>query len=477
MKIYQKKSIQKILFFTCFSLLSCEVSVESPSTSISSENVFASDQTAIAVMNGVYSKISSDNITNGGLTSTSSLLGISADELTLYAGSTSSPLKGYYMNNLSASNTQGAEFWTKLYPVIYVTNSVVEGLNAENGVTPSVRQQLIGEAKFMRALCYFYLVNLYGDVPLVLTTKTAENTVVSKSPKSVVWAQVVADLTEASLNLRSDYPDGNLKGATTERVRPTKWAALALLARSYLYTEKYSLAESNASVVITNTALYEIVPVGSAFLRNSKEAILQFQPTIANRNSQDATTFILTGAPSSGRPFYLSSSLVNAFEPGDIRRSNWVASMTVGTVTYFYPNKYKANTIAVTTPSTLPSEYATAMRLSEQYLIRAEARAQQDNFSGARDDLNLVRARAGLAPLSFNDRTSLITAILKEKRIELFSEWGHRWLDLKRTGQVDAVMAMATPLKAGTWSSHKQLFPVPEYELRMNPNMIQNSGY
>jgi hypothetical protein len=172
----------------------------------------------------------------------------------------------------------------------------------------------------------------------------------------------------------------------------------------------------------------------------------------------------------------LSPQFLNVFEAGDFRRKggNWVDSVVVGGNTYFYPAKYKAK---ITTGSV--TEYMMMFRLAEQYLIRAEARAKQNNISGAQNDLNIIRTRAGLANTSANDQPSLLTAISKERQVELFTELGHRWLDLKRTVKVDEVMTIVTPLKGNTngWKSYQQLYPIPYSDIQMNPRLVQNVGY
>jgi len=119
-------------------------------------------------------------------------------------------------------------------------------------------------------------------------------------------------------------------------------------------------------------------------------------------------------------------------------------------------------------------------RLAEQYLIRAEAKAQQGtDMIGAAADLNVIRNRAGLANTTASTHDDLLAAVAHERQIELFAEWGHRWFDLKRTGQVDAVMSAVTPQKnpSGTWKTYQQLYPVPQSEISKNPFLKQNAGY
>jgi hypothetical protein len=117
------------------------------------------------------------------------------------------------------------------------------------------------------------------------------------------------------------------------------------------------------------------------------------------------------------------------------------------------------------------------LRLSEQYLIRAEARTRLNKISEAKADLNTIRTRAGLANTTANDENSLLTSILNERQVELFTEWGHRWLDLKRTNKVDVVMSVITPQKGGTWSSNWAWYPLPLYDIQQNSKLVQNSGY
>ena len=121
------------------------------------------------------------------------------------------------------------------------------------------------------------------------------------------------------------------------------------------------------------------------------------------------------------------------------------------------------------------------LRLGEQYLIRAEARAMLGNIGGAQADLNAIRNRAGLANYSgATDQTSLLSALLTERRHELLCEWGHRWFDLKRTHNIDAVMTSLMLIKsngATTWQSYKQVYPIPIEALNSSPNLIQNNGY
>jgi hypothetical protein len=421
-----------------------------------------------------------------GLNGISLLAGLSADELTLTNVVTDNRLIAYYRNQLrvNPSESYGAELWGKgganLFYYIFICNAAIEGLNNSGALTVAVKKQLIGEAKFVRAFCYFYLAVFFGDVPLALTTDPAVNASLSRSPLPLVYQQIITDLKEAQDLLNDNYLNKDLQyyTGTPERVRPTKWAATAFLARTYLYQGDYTNAEAEAGKIISNTNRFSLTDINSVFFKNSTEAIWQLQSVRTARNTEDAITFILpvTGPNAYYNPVYLSPQLLNAFEGDDLRRKggNWVDSVIVAGTTYFYPAKYKASIT-----SGAVTEYLMVLRLAEQYLIRAEARAQQNNVGGAQNDLNTIRTRAGLGSTTASDKTSLLAAVLKEKQVELLTEWGHRWLDLKRTGNIDAVMNAVTPLKANgaKWQSYQQYYPINYNDILRGPNLTQNKGY
>ncbi|PWV47092.1 RagB/SusD family nutrient uptake outer membrane protein [Chitinophaga sp. S165] len=456
------------------------LAVDPPGNSLNAANVFTTDATAIAVVTDIYAGLSAQNINqqNQAITSLSLYGGLSADEITLFDNSNSF-LQPYFTNDVIS--TTGSLLWNNAYQIIFKLNAAIEGLDQSTSITPVVKQQLLGEAKFMLGFLYFHLVNLYGDVPLVLNTDYIEIARMSRTPSSKVYDAIIEILTEAKQLLSADYLKSDLVGSysagSEERIRPTKWAAAALLSRAYLYIKNYASAAAQASEVIGATSYYGLLPdLTAVFKKNSRDSIWQLQPigNNANANTGEGKIFVLpnTGPSASGYPVYLNTDLVNAFESGDLRREQWVKSVSVGPNTYSYPYKYQVGNVSATT-----QEYSTVLRLSELYLIRAEAKTYLNDVSGAQSDLNLVRKRAGLGDTPADDQHTLVTAILKERRVELFTEWAHRWMDLKRTGTIDVVMSVATPQKGGTWQSYKALLPIPEDELRKALNLRQNPGY
>lgn len=457
------------------------VNVSPPITALGSPVVFGSDATAIAAVTNMYTSMI-NNYLNGGVISLSFYPELSADNLTLYSGETDQSILGYYRNALTNTNTGTNDFWVDfLYPAIYDANANIEGLNRSSGLTPAIEQQLLGESEFMRAFYYFYLVNLYGDVPLVLTTNYKANEGLVRAPQSQVWQQIIADLHDAGKLLSNNYLDATILNNTNQRVRPTIWAADALLARACLYTGDWSGADSAATALINNSSLFSLDTLNGVFLANSNEAIWQLQPVQSGWNTPDAQFYIIPSTgPSSSWPVYLSPQLLNSFEAGDQRRvgGNWVDSVIAGGTTYYYPYKYKSATFGVAV-----TEYEMVLRLGEQYLIRAEAEANGagGGTNAAIMDLNMIRARAGLPGYAGAiDKTSVLNAILHERQVELFTEWGNRWLDLKRTSTVNEVMSAVTPIKSGgvtTWNVNQQWYPIALGELQADPNLSQNNGY
>lgn len=454
------------------------VEVPAPITSTNAANVYTSDLTAAAVLTGIYTNISfQDGNSYADITSLSSFAALSADELTLYEQTNTTYLP-FYINNITSLTSTGV-FWTIFYPYIFIANSAIEGLNNSTGLTPAVKQQLLGEARFVRAFCYFYLVNLYGDIPLVVSSNYKKNSLLIRTPASLVYQQIITDLIDAKNLLSTNYLQSDALTpypiSSAQRVRPTKWAAAALLARAYLFIGDYPDAESMADSVIMNGSLYSLGRLNTAFLENSSETIWSLQPTGtgAQSNTGDGALFVLPSTgPGGMHTVYLSNSVVNSFELNDQRRTNWVDSVIAGGITYYYAYKYKIGAVDATT-----QEYIMVLRLAEQYLIRAEARAQQNKIGGAQADLDTIRARAGLSITEANEKTSLLTAILHERQVELFTEWGHRWIDLKRTNKINEIMTIVTPTKGGSWSSFKSLYPVPQSEINFDPNLKQNNGY
>jgi len=169
------------------------VEVPAPTTQLSSDNVYTSDATATSVLTGVYTLMATPLIaqTAGETINSISLTnGLSADELTLYGGyaNNNTKLVQYYLNQLTSGIQSTPPLgctWPDLYSKLYTVNLALQRLQSSTGLTPAIRQQLMGEAMFLRAFFYFYLVNLYGAVPLTMTSDYTFNAVLARSPSNL----------------------------------------------------------------------------------------------------------------------------------------------------------------------------------------------------------------------------------------------------------------------------------------------------
>lgn len=470
--------------FILLSITGCKkglLNVGSQVGAVDAENAYTSNGTAQSVLAGIFDVMGATGSFYHGQNSISLLMGLSADELVNY--SSSAVYGQFFTNNLSGQGNNSSYFWATIYQQLYNCNAAIAGLTSSTAVTPAVKNQLLGEAKFARAYIYFYAINLYGDMPMPLTTDYLTNNTLARTPKAQIYQQIIQDLKDAQ-SLLSDAKYLNGTGsATTDRLRPNKQAASAMLARVYLYNNDWANAEAQASSVIS-TSIYLLEPnLNQVFLKASRETIWALQPVTNGYNNGDAYTLVLTAPPANTvvTQLPLNQTLVNAFENGDARFTNWVGQYKVAATnnapatTYYYAYKYKANT---TNGSSAPvTEWPIELRLAEQYLIRAEARAQQNNLDGAKSDLNVIRSRASLTAVTASTQSDVMAAVTHERQIELFTEWGHRWFDLKRTGKIDAVMNVETPKKGGTWAAYKALVPIPASEILIDHNLTQNPGY
>lgn len=453
--------IVKKIFFLSFtvSMPACDsfLEVDLPKSQLTNVTVFQDYTTATAAMTDVYSKMRDKGLLTGTQFGLTNYLGNYSDELSFY-GSPSNSTLAFYTNTVLPSNNSITTFWNNAYNQIYAANAVLEGVRAST-LDVQEKKQLEGEALFIRGLLHFYLLQLFGDIPYVQSTDYKINSVVTKLPRNQVYIKVVNDLKIAEQLLSPSY-------LNPERIRPNSFVVKAFLARVYLYMGTWNDADKMASAVIENNSLYTFEnSLSKVFLKNSKEAIWQFMPALAGKNTDEGALFILfTGPPTF---VALNESLVNSFTVNDLRKTNWMGTVSKGTTTWYYAYKYKESR-----PST-SNEYSIVLRLTELYLIRAEARTQQEDYMRAKADLNKIRNRAGLADVVANSKEQMLDAIIEERRKELFTEYGHRFFDLKRTGRLDAVLT----IKPG-WNSTDSLLPIPESELSLNPNLKpQNPGY
>lgn len=406
----------------------------------------ASAQTAVR---GIYNELESNDYYG----MTFQTLGFFSGDNIQYVGSqtVNQQLTNHaVISDLAALNTS----WAAIYNVINRSNNVIAklpGIAISSTLTDTLKKQLLGEAYFLRALAYFDLARTWGGVQLVLTP-TASATDATKAKRSSLadtYAQVLKDLTQAETLLPN----------TTNRIRATRKTAQALHARFALYQKDWATAESYASILIADNNYSLLTPYSAFWAGNTKESIFELYYTTTVTNTEaynwEPTTNGGVGwiTPTSS----VVSLLLDPTTGGN--RSALIQSVTSSGLTKYYGNLYYR---------TNGTDPAYLIRLAEVYLIRAEARAQQNKTTDAATDLNAVRTRAGLPNTTATSQADLLLAIENENRLEFAFE-DHRWYDLVRTGRAQTVL--------GITDANKLLLPVPYSQLLVDPNLTQNPGY
>ena len=444
------------------------LTVPPPLDTVAGPGAFASDSSAAAVLNGIYSQLLLRQLFQGNF-GIGYETGLYTDEL---QNNTTLIDLDFYTDALVANNTS-LHVWSDLYKGIYSANLAIEGLTPSS---LSIRGQLLGEAYFIRAFLHFYLTNLFGDVPIAIHSDYGSTNRLARSPQADVYRQIISDLKQAQTLLDDQYHD-QLGAVTDDRGRPNRMAANALLSRVYLYTHDWADAITQAGLVIGAGSFYALASPAGTFLTGSKETIWGLESVLPGVTLiRDAQLYYT--APGTINVVCLNSALVSAFEPGDARWTDWVgvshvtATATQLATDYYFAYKYKD-----TAQSPSPAGAISLMRLGEVYLIRAEARAEGGDLAGAVSDLDRVRTRASLGGATAATQAELLTAIGHERQVELFLEEGHRFFDLRRTGQLDAVMTRMAPVKGGTWSAYKQWWPIPITDIQADPWLVQTPGY
>lgn len=436
---------------------------ENPPSQMTTAQVFSDSTNIISAVVGVYNNIGAASSGIG--TSNVTLTGLSADELS--TGQFTDPATAQFLTNtLLRDNYNINQYWTKCYSDLYQINACIEGLGNTTAISSGLKNKLLGEIRTVRAFYYFNLVNVFGAIPLVLSTDYTQTKSLPRAPVVQVYTQIISDLRQAEGLLDNTYPSAG-------RARVNLNVAKTLLAKVYLYQGNYANAVELSTEVISVDSYSLVNELNSVFLDGSNEAIWQLPANGLFSQTSDAQNFV---PYSSGVvPNYpISDQLYHAFETGDQRMQKWIGLSQVdqdgsGTFTnYYYPNKYKNRELASVT-----TEGYMVFRLAELYLIRAEANAKQHQLENALADLKLIRNRAGLLESPASGETAVLEAVMHERQTELFCEWGNRWFDLKKSGKIDAVLGLVKP----NWKPTAAWYPIPQQQMGLNPFLSQNTGY
>jgi starch-binding outer membrane protein, SusD/RagB family len=364
-------------------------------------------------------------------------------------------IQQFISHNVRADNANIASAWSAIYATINRANHIIAKVPnvTDPLLTQTLRNQLTGEAYFVRALAYFDLARTWGGVQLALTptSSAADKAGITRSSLAETSAQVLSDLTAAE----------PLLPESTNRVRATKKTVWALRARYHLYQKEWALAETYATRLLGDAASYQLVKPYSAFFAGNvvatQESVfeLSYSSTYTNGHRNQWQPPANNGTRQ-WAPNDAFIALVNDATVGG-NRSTLVAKTSQG---LWYGNLYYRS------PATDP---AYVLRIAEQYLIRAEARAQQPGkLTDALTDLNAVRNRAGLTNSTAVTQNDILLAIENERRIEFAFE-PHRWFDLVRTDRAAAVL--------GVTDKNKWVLPVPANEVLIDVALKQNFSY
>lgn len=442
--------IISVSFASCNKFLDVE-----PKTATSDQVTIVDEASARTAVRGIYNQLESNDYYGFNFP----LLGNLSGDNVQYTGSQA-------VNRTLTTHTVRADLgplavvWTSIYNTINRANNViakVPSLSTTTTFTEAIRNQLTGEAHFLRALAYFDLVRTWGGVQLILTPTQSAGTIgnIARSSVQETYAQILKDLEAAE----------NLLPNTTNRIRATKKTVWALRARYHLYMKEWAAAIDYAGRLINDTENYALPTPYNAFFANNasntRESIfeLYYNTTVTNTQAYNWQPSARGGIGWVRPADELATLLSNAAIAGD--RTQLLINVPANGIATWYGNLYYR---------TNGTDPAYIIRLAELYLIRAEARASlpTPDLSGSREDLNKIRNRASLGSLSLNTAAELLTAIENENRYEFAFE-NHRWYDLVRTGRAQAVL--------GITDATKLLLPIPYSQILVDGSLTQNPGY
>ena len=359
----------------------------------------------------------------------------------------------------------GKDSWIAHYKGIGRANTVIDRIE-EIEMDASQKSRIIGEAKFLRSLLYYNLATTFGNVPLVLNEATSADDTESniQVPVAQIYTQIAADLTEAESGLPSTAQGG----------RATKGAAAALLGKVYLTQGD----KPNAASALKRVSGYSLVDnyadlwgVENEF---NKESIFEISYEsgygVLGNLYTSAFNVELAATVTSGPRNFPTASLINSFETGDTRFEASIAGIGSDEVGFASDGAgwcIKYGTTNSSTDNDGPNNWV-VLRYADVLLMLAEAIGESDESYGY---INQVRSRAGLGPISSSTPGTFTEKLLHERKIELAFE-GHRWPDLKRFGVAASVMS-----SNGIDIRGRLNIAIPQREMDINPDFVQNPGY
>lgn len=440
-------------------MAACEslVEIDEPTNQLGTPQVFEDLQTANATLAGLYAAVRDNSVLCGaGYRSPATLLDSYADNLDCH-NNDQNGVMDIYLNQQQESNSNIEAIWTTAYQQVYYANAIIYGAENSAALSDDDKQRIMGEALLIRSLIYFYLQQLFGDLPYTTSLDYEYNRSISRTAADLVLEQLVGDLQQAAVLLEDAYRDAG-------RIYPNRKTAQVLLARIHLLRKEWTAALQLADTILQSD-LYQPEPdLNEVFHNTGKHIIWQLKPKNEGDAVWEATFYYFSDA--APRAYTLTDDLTAVFADNDLRKQAWMAETNFNGQSWYRPYKYK-NLSGNTT------EYSIVFRLEEVYFIKAEALAGLERYDEALPWLNATRERAGLLALNALSGDAFTNELLEEKRREFFAESGHRFLDLKRHGRLNNLSAVKP-----NWEEYKQVWPLPLNELLLNSRLApQNPDY
>ena len=494
------------LFFIAVFFTQCKKSLLTfdPTIPLSTvDNYYSNETEAVNAVNAAYTPLSA--IYNGAAWHIGDIM---SDDADLGGGGGGDGLETAELDNFNVTSFNPIVnlMWAQCYFGILRTNLVIQKTETVPGITPAIKNRSLGEGRFLRALYYYHLVRLFGDVPLYTNAITvAEASKITRAPRAQVYAQIIADLKVAETLLPNTH-------GVNDKGRATAGAAKGLLAAVYLTLGDKANAATKAKEVIDNKTTYGYdlwADYGDNFKlenENGKESLFEVQYRSGGGQFNDfgagqkLNTFFgprLQGVvQSAGYGWNVPTvNFIDQYEKSgaaystiiDKRRTRsvWLPGDMSGTYTQpaqlsGSPNGFnvKKYFIPVTNTAGDNGGWTCAlnvpiMRYSEVLLIYAEAAGPALGKPVA----DQVRIRAGLAALPAGlSEAQWLAAIYKERRVEFGFEM-HRWYDLLRHPDPNYFITVMTAAGKTNVAAKHRFMPIPQGERDKNPSLTQNTGY
>jgi hypothetical protein len=483
-----------LIFFIAGALFGCKKYLDkSPLDSVNTSNFWKTSDDAISAINGAYQPLQWPKLYNLRMWSTDIWAGNSITG----AGGGTDGIETQDISNFvtTTDNAAALDIWRGPAPGILRCNLVLENVPAM-AIDESLKNRILGEAKFLRATYYFILVRLFGDVPLITVPQTPEGDLrPARTPKSQVYDLIIKDLTEAIILLPSK---DTYKGSDVGRA--SKGSAAGMLAKVYLtlgnYQKTIDLCKQVTSLGYSLNANY-----GDNFnplMKNTNESLFEIQYagktsfSFWNNENQASWVSTFTGPRNSdfvgggygwNQP---TKEFVDSYEAGDKRKDQTV--LYSGCPDFdgkVYQSSYSVtgyNLRKFLVPKSISPDYDTnpadfpVLRYADVLLMQAEAQNELNQTKDAEAPLNLVRKRAGLPDVNGLSKDAMRTKILHERRMELAFE-GDRWFDLIRLNNGKYGLDFLHSIGKVNATSKHLLLPIPQKERDANPNLTQNPEY